>query len=261
MSDDPAVTEQAVLAEAAAAAPEAWDEHSAATSAAVVHLRRRSQARSHTHVLTVAPPVFVRAQIAPGVSAPSIGATGYDVKVWLRRGDGSSVTGARPVWTRRGTTRDGAVAIPDVFARPPTAKGRAASTLRYEIELTLYRTEAPGSGDEVFASVTLMPAWGLGGERTLLGQQRRLAHLGYVTGNLARSFQASSAADPFALVSGRDNPSTQQAILNFQADTEGLRLNGDIAHLASPGVAAVTRNADSADKLGEVADHDEGERA
>ena len=51
------------------------------------------------------------------------------------------------------------------------------------------------------------------------------------------------------------------AAITACSSDDGAKLNGDIAHLASPGVAAVTRNADSADKLGEVAEHDEGERA
>lgn len=51
-----------------------------------------------------------------------------------------------------------------------------------------------------------------------------------MTGYLGQSLSQMQEGDPDKLVNGQDNEAFQQAVLNFQADTDGLTLDGEIAH-------------------------------
>jgi hypothetical protein len=58
---------------------------------------------------------------------------------------------------------------------------------------------------------------------TLAGQQKRLDHLGYMTGYLTEPIGSAVPDD------GVDSPRTQQAIMNFQMDREAVAIHGDMS--------------------------------
>ncbi len=133
----------------------------------------------------VLPQVPIRFQIAPGTGA------------------GLGIQGATYVVTVNGTqfatgqtNADGEVMV------PLTPGGAVVRVFETEYTVTLH---ADG-----FVDIT-----------TMRGRQKRLDHLGYVTGYQLTPIASDTPDD------GTDGPRTQQAIMNFQTDT-GITIDGEI---------------------------------
>lgn len=144
------------------------------------------------NVLTLAT-IPLRFQIAPGTAA-SLGIANVDFAISF---DGSEIASGQ-------TTADGEVSIPLL-----ALMGGSPAVLR------IFDTDF---------NLTLHP--GLQAVSGLDGRQRRLEHLGYMTGYQLVVIGGDQPDD------NTDGPRTQQAIMNFQMD-ESLTIDGDIGNQTS----------------------------
>lgn len=151
---------------------------------------RASEGEDLANTLTVIREVVrIRFQIAPGTDA-GLGIANADYRILV---GGSEIASGQ-------TNADGEIEVP---LQPLLTGTVTVRIFESDYNLTLHR--------------------GLDAVNTLAGQQKRMDILGYMTG-YQLDLPGNSAPDD-----GRDNPRTQQAIMNVQADSN-ISIDGTVGN-------------------------------